>query len=75
MTTSNGKAMKKLVAVRKDRNEKNHWTTIGVAFENSDGSFNLRFDYIPTDPANTTIQLRDFDERTEEDQPGAARAA
>ena len=42
MTTSNGKAMKKLVAVRKDRNEKNHWTTIGVAFENSDGSFNLR---------------------------------
>jgi hypothetical protein len=74
MTTSNGKAMKKLVAVRKDRNEKNHWTTIGVAFENSDGSFNLRFDYQPTAPATTTIQLRDFDERTE-DQPGDARAA
>ena len=74
MTTSNGKAMKKLVAVRKDRNDKNHWTTIGVAFENSDGSFNLRFDYLPTDPANTTIQLRDFDERTE-DQPSDARAA
>ncbi|HZL19692.1 MAG TPA: hypothetical protein VFG23_18305 [Polyangia bacterium] len=74
MTTSNGKAMKKLVAVRKDRNEKNHWTTIGVAFQNSDGSFNLRFDYLPTDPANTTIQLRGFDERTE-DQPGDARAA
>ena len=74
MTTSNGKAMKKLVAVRKDRNEKNHWTTIGVAFENSDGSFNLRFDYLPTDPANTTMQLRDFDERTE-DQPGDAGAA
>jgi len=74
MTTSNGKAMKKLVAVRKDRNDKNHWTTIGVAFENSGGSFNLRFDYLPTDPANTTIQLRDFDERTE-DQPSDARAA
>ena len=69
MTTSNGKAMKKLVAVRKDRNDKNHWTTIGVAFENSDGSFNLRFDYLPTDPA-TTIQLRAFDDKSDDTAAG-----
>jgi hypothetical protein len=70
MTTSNGKTMKKLVAVRKDRNEKNHWTTIGVAFENDDGSFNLRFDYLPTDSA-TTIQLRDFDPPAEQQNQAA----
>jgi hypothetical protein len=50
--------MKQLVAV-KTRNEK-HWTRIGVAYENHDGSWNLRFDYLPADLANTTIQLRDF---------------
>jgi hypothetical protein len=33
-----------------------------------------QLDYLPSDPANTTIQLRDFDERTE-DQPSDARAA
>jgi hypothetical protein len=66
MTTSKGKAMKKLVAVRKDRNDKNHWTTIGVAFENDDGSWNLRFDYLPANPPTTTIQLRAFDSPSEE---------
>lgn len=62
MTTSKGRAMKKLVAVRKDRNDKNHWTTIGVAFENDDGNFNPRFDYLPANLATTT-QLRSFDNR------------
>jgi hypothetical protein len=41
-------------------------TTIGVAFENDDGSFNLRFDYLPTDMATTTIQIRAFDAREDE---------
>jgi hypothetical protein len=68
MTTSKGKTMKKLVAVRKDRKDpdKNYWTTIGVAFENDDGSFNLRFDYLPTDMTTTTVQLRAFDAREDE---------
>ena len=39
---------------------KGFWTRIGVAFENRDGSMNLRFDYWPTSP-ETTIQLRPFD--------------
>src|SRR5262249_53269207 len=40
------------------RGDKNFWMHIGAAFENQDGSWNLRFDFLPTD-AGTTIQLRD----------------
>ncbi len=65
-------SMKQLVAV-KTRNEKNYWTRIGVAFENADGSWNLRFDYLPTD-SMTTIQVRDFQARdgrgTEDEEQG-----
>lgn len=64
--SSNSRAnMKQIVAVV-ERGEgsdaKKFWTRIGVAFENRDGSYNLRFDYFPTNPA-TTVQLRDIDER------------
>jgi hypothetical protein len=52
------KNLKQLVAVVK-RGETSYWTRIGVAFENRDGSWNLRFEYLPTDP-RTTIQLRDL---------------
>ncbi len=52
------KNMKQLVAVV-TRGDRNYWTRIGVAFENQDGSWNLRFDFVPTD-AGTTIQLREF---------------
>ncbi len=41
------------------------WTRIGAAFENRDGSWNLRFDYFPTSPA-TTVQLRDIDVRNDD---------
>ena len=37
------------------------WTKIGVAFPNKDGSWNLRFDYLPARLADTTIQLRDIE--------------
>jgi len=40
------------------------WTKIGVAFENKDGSWNLRFDFLPTS-AETTIQLREFEPKRE----------
>jgi hypothetical protein len=60
--------MKQLVAVV-ERGEGEHaksfWTRIGVAFQNRDGSFSMRFDYFPTNPA-TTIQLRDIEAREEE---------
>jgi len=64
---ANGK-FKHLVAVverGEGENKKNYWTRIGVAFENRDGSFNLRFDYIPADMAHTTIQLREPNPRDE----------
>lgn len=57
------KKMKQIVAaVERGEGEakKSYWNRIGVAFENRDGSFNLRFDYFPTS-AETTIQIRDFD--------------
>jgi hypothetical protein len=42
-------------------NKKTWWTKIGVAFPNKDGSWNLRFDYLPARLADTTIQLRDIE--------------
>ncbi len=41
-------------------NKKAWWTKIGVAFQNRDGSWNLRFDYLPARLGETTIQLREF---------------
>lgn len=41
--------------------EKAYWTKIGAAFENSDGSWNLLIDYIPTDP-NISINMREPNE-------------
>jgi hypothetical protein len=68
MNTSTPKTMMQLVAVV-ERGEgdqkKSFWTRIGVAFENRDGSWNLRFDYLPARPAETTIQLRKFDPKEE----------
>jgi hypothetical protein len=37
----------------------------GVAFESRDGSFNLRFDYLPARMEQTTIQLCEFDAKEE----------
>mgnify|MGYP003407016171 CR=1 FL=1 len=57
--------MKQLVAaVQRGEGEakRSFWTRIGTAFECRDGSYNLCFDYLPTDP-HTTIQLRDIDAR------------
>ncbi len=63
MSTKN---MMQLVAVveRGDGDDKKgYWTRIGVAFENRDGSWNLRFDYLPARMGETTIQMRAFNER------------
>jgi hypothetical protein len=64
------KNLKKIVAAVQyttpNGEKKSRWTNIGVAFENRDGSFNLRFDFLPTRMADTTIQLRDFDPQDEE---------
>ena len=54
-----GKTPKVIYGAVKAANEETYWTRIGVAFTNSDESLNLKFDYIPTDLVNTTIQVRD----------------
>ena len=43
--------------VQREGMEKGFWTRIGTAFQNQDGSWNLRFDYLPTDPT-ATVQMR-----------------
>jgi len=63
--------------VQREGMEKGFWTRIGTAFQNQDGSWNLRFDYLPTAPG-VTIQMRpakaaDHDgERAGAGSPGAA---
>ncbi len=46
------------VVQRDGKDGSGYWTRIGTAFENKDGSLNLRFDYMPAS-AETTIQVRD----------------
>ena len=63
------KEMKQLVAAiarGEGEERKTYWTRIGVAFTNKDGSMNLKFDFLPSDLAGTTIQLRDFDRKDKE---------
>ena len=43
--------------VQREGMERAIWTRIGTAFENQDGSWNLLFDFVPTD-GRTTIQMR-----------------
>ena len=61
------KNMKQLVAAierGEGDNKKSYWMRLGVAFQNKDGSWNLKFDTFPVDP-KTTVQLRDFDPKAE----------
>jgi hypothetical protein len=40
------------------RGESSFWTRIGAAFENRDGSLNIKLDFLPTS-ADTTLQIRE----------------
>jgi hypothetical protein len=64
MTRKNGKQMKRIVGAVDNGKGKIWWTNIGLAFLNDDGSWNLKFDYLPATP-NTTIQVRDFEEKAD----------
>jgi hypothetical protein len=44
--------------------KKTWWMKAGVAFQNQDGSWNLRFDVLPARP-DITIQLREMDAKEE----------
>ena len=43
------------------RGGRSFWTRIGTAYVNRDGSLNLRFDYLPANLGETTIQVRTLD--------------
>jgi hypothetical protein len=62
MTMSQKKIMQLVGAVERPGGDgkKTWWTRIGVAFQNRDGSYNLRFDYLPHLPG-ATIQMRAMD--------------
>jgi len=64
---TDSKNMKQLVAVvqrGEGEDKKSYWTKIGVAFANRDGSYNLRFDYLPA-RSDITVQLREFSAKVE----------
>lgn len=63
---------KAIYGVVKRGEGKGFWTRIGTAFTNQDGSLNLRFDYVPTDLAGTTIQVRELEPKDDKaDKPEA----
>jgi hypothetical protein len=39
------------------RGDRDFWTRIGVAFENNDGSYNIKLDYLPTNK-DTSLHMR-----------------
>ena len=43
--------------LKRDSLERGIWTRIGTAFRNRDGSWNLRFDYLPAH-GDLTVQMR-----------------
>jgi hypothetical protein len=47
---------------------KTWWTRIGVAFQNRDESWTLRFDYLPTRLHETTIQMRPISPKDAKDE-------
>ena len=60
--------------VQREGMEKGFWTRIGTAFQNQDGSWNLRFDYLPTDPT-ATVQMRPVASAKEEAPTAKAAGA
>ncbi|HTM46056.1 MAG TPA: hypothetical protein VL137_13940 [Polyangiaceae bacterium] len=55
----------KLVYVISERSGRNYWTKIGIAFQNADGSLNVKLEAIPV---GGEMQIRDFVPK--EDAPG-----
>ncbi len=60
--------------VQREGMEKGFWTRIGTAFQNHDGSWNLRFDYLPTD-RTATVQMRPVKSGEEGAESGSKPAA
>ena len=63
-------AQYKVAYVITERNDKQYWNRIGVAFTNKDGSINVKLDALPT---GGTLQLRDYEPREELEAGNAVR--
>lgn len=50
--------LKEIWGVRDNSEKESFWTRIGTAYQNRDGSYNLVFNYIPTNQ-EIKIQMRD----------------
>lgn len=57
------KAIYAIIEYRSNGDTKNRWTRVGTAFENRDGSWNLKIELTPTDP-KARLQLREPFENT-----------
>ena len=69
----NGSTHKEIFGViKREGQDKAYWARIGTGFENRDGSYTLKFDFVPTD-SETGIQLRDPKRREEEATNGRSR--
>ncbi len=55
--------------VERSNGGKKYWVRIGAAFENRDGSINIRLDAVPT---NGQIQLRDYEPQRQSLEKNAA---
>src|SRR5262249_14216458 len=58
-TMKTQQTMEILGVVKRGEGKKRYWTRIGTAYKHRDGSLNRRFNYLPADLANTTIQVRE----------------
>ena len=52
----------KIVYVISERNSRNYWNRVGVAFVNGDGSINVKLDAMPV---SGQLQIRDYAPREE----------
>jgi hypothetical protein len=52
----------KIVYVISERNSRNYWNRVGVAFVNNDGSINVKLDAMPV---SGQLQIRDYAPREE----------
>ncbi len=57
--------------VKRGEQAKGFWTRIGTAYVNRDQSLNLRFDYLPANLVDTTIQVRPIEKADNADNAGA----
>ena len=60
------KAIYAISEYRHKGEKKNRWTRVGTAFENRDGSYNLKLEFMPTDPKARLQQREPFENSSQD---------